>query len=645
MATAGVGDFLQHLTRGMAAELLGVESDRQLVERVLATRDESALLTILLRHGALVYHVCRRVLRHPQDAEDAFQATFLVLAQELHTLRKRNSLAGWLHGVALRVSRKARGRAAARQRREAGAARPEAVPPDDLTWGEVRSTLDDELSRLPDKWRLPLILCYLEGQTQDKAADQLGWSKSTLRRRLEQACEALGSRLKGRGITWSAVLPAALASDGPKATAMSLACLDSTAAAALAVVNGKSVALAASARVAVLTEGVLKTIHVTKIGVVAGALIVLTLVATAVGGHFYAAHAAQVEVQPEDGPARPVGLFPLPERTSARAEKPEPLTLKGHTGEVQSVCFSPDGKRVVTGGGDWSLAAGAGSGGAGEIPPGPGEVKVWDAEKGTELLALKGHTGMVQSVCFSPDGKRIASADASTDHTVRVWDAEKGQELFTLKGQHPHGGSVCFSPDGKRIATISSEHVKVWDAGKGQERLTLKADVIPNGSVCFSPDGKRIASVYPWSSGGVTERAKIKVWDAEKGQELLTIKTPHTSGTGSVCFSPDGKRIASAGLDKTVRVWDAEKGQELLALEGHTGEVQSVCFSPDGKHLASASWDKTVKVWDAGKGRELLTLKGHTGLVRSVCFSPDGKRLASASDDKTVKVWSLDKEK
>src|SRR5262245_41601491 len=183
----------------MAAELLSVESDRQLVERVLATRDEAALLTIVRRHGTMVYHVCRRVLRHHQDAEDAFQATFLILAQELPALRQHSSLAGWLHGVALRVSRKARARSVAQKRRETDAARPEAVPPDDLTWSEVRSALDEELSRLPDKWRLPLVLCCLEGRTQDEAADQLGCSKSTLRRRLEQAREALGSRLKSRG--------------------------------------------------------------------------------------------------------------------------------------------------------------------------------------------------------------------------------------------------------------------------------------------------------------------------------------------------------------------------------------------------------------------------------------------------------------
>ena len=638
MATATVGDFLHRLTRGMTAKLLDVESDSQLVERVLAARDESALLTIVLRHGTMVHNVCRRVLRDPQDAEDAFQATFLVLAQELHALRKHRSLAGWLHGVALRVSRKARARALARKRWEAGAARPEAVPPDDLTWSEVRSTLDVELSRLPDKLRLPLVLCYLEGQTQDEAAQRLGWSKSTLRRRLEQAREALGSRLTRRGIAWSAVLPAALASECLSANAMSPACVDSTIAAASAVVNGKSLALAASAKVVVLTEGVLTTMFVTKIGMVAGALIVLALVTATVGSRFYAASATPT-VGPQEGPARQVASAPKPEWTSAPADERESITLKGHTGEVWSVCFSPDGKRIVTGSGDLPRGAGGGGGGGGK-PPAPGEVKVWDAEKGTEILALKGHTERVCSVCFTPDGKRIASAGA--DQTVRVWDAEKGKEIFILKEQARWGGSVCFSPDGKRIACTSSEKIKLWDAEKGQELLALTAEARPGGSVCFSPDGKRIASVYPWTSRGKLAPAEIKLWDAEKGQELLTIKTPYTGGTASICFSPDGKRIASAGLDQEVRVWDAEKGKELLTLKGHTAPVSSVCFSPDGKRLASASWDKTVKVWDAEKGQEILTLKGHTGLLRSVCFSPDGKRLASASKDQTAKVWSLD---
>src|SRR5207244_9007691 len=139
------------------------QSDRQLVERALAQADGVALQAIVHRHGAMVYRVCWRVLQHAQDTEDAFQATFLVLAQKLRTVRKRASLASWLHGVAHRVAVKARAQAAARRHHEQQASRPDALPLDDMTWGELRSALDFELGRLPDELRLPLILCYLDG--------------------------------------------------------------------------------------------------------------------------------------------------------------------------------------------------------------------------------------------------------------------------------------------------------------------------------------------------------------------------------------------------------------------------------------------------------------------------------------------------
>jgi WD40 repeat protein len=152
--------------------------------------------------------------------------------------------------------------------------------------------------------------------------------------------------------------------------------------------------------------------------------------------------------------------------------------------------------------------------------------------------------------------------------------------------------------------------------------------------VCFSADGKRLASA--------SSDRTVRLWDACTGQEIVTLKG-HSDSVRGVCFSPDGRRLASASEDRTVKVWDAEKGQEILTLNGHTQAVGAVCFSPDGQRLASASWDRTVKVWDAQTGREAFTLKGHTGPVRGVCFSPDGKRLASASGDKTVRVWDAQK--
>jgi WD40 repeat protein len=280
-----------------------------------------------------------------------------------------------------------------------------------------------------------------------------------------------------------------------------------------------------------------------------------------------------------------------------------PRTLQGHTGGVTSVCFSPDGTRIASAGWDST-------------------VKVWNVEKVQEILALKGG-GL--SVCFSPDGKRIASASGG----VTVWDAQTGKEVLSLKGG---GNSVCFSPDGKRIASGS----KVWDTQTGKEVLSLKGG---GRSVCFSPDGKRIAS-------DSEDNKTVKVWDAETGQELLALKG-HRDGVSSLCYSPDGKRIASACGRPVgeVKVWDALTGQEVLSLEGRLGRpILDICFSPDGKRLASAAarwetWAGEVKVWDAQSGQEVLSLKPLSGTVNGVRFSPNGKRLASASE--MVKLWDL----
>lgn len=193
MATARMNGFLRRLARGMAAERLDGQADRQLVERLLAGPDEAAFAVLVRRHGPMVYRVCWRVLQQAEDSEDAFQATFLLLARKLGTLKKRDSLASWLHGVAHRVALNARTRDARRRRHEGRVPVSRPGPPDGLTWRELRAVLDAELASLPERHRLPLILCYLEGRSQEEAARQLGWSKSTLLRRLGKARAALGA--------------------------------------------------------------------------------------------------------------------------------------------------------------------------------------------------------------------------------------------------------------------------------------------------------------------------------------------------------------------------------------------------------------------------------------------------------------------
>jgi WD40 repeat protein len=288
----------------------------------------------------------------------------------------------------------------------------------------------------------------------------------------------------------------------------------------------------------------------------------------------------------------------------------ETLTIGGHAGPVWSVCFSPDGLRLASASFD-------------------NTVKVWDVVTGQERLTLKGHTDKVYGVSFSPDGQWVASASA--DHTVKVWDAATGQEIRTQQGHDQPVVSVCFSKDGKRLASGSFDNtVKVWDAGTGQERGTLNGHQGPVWCVCFSPDGTRLVS----ASADKT----VKVWDALTSQEIRTL-AGHTGPVWSVGFHPDGLRLASASDDTTVRIWDAFTGRETLTLKGHIDDVYSVCFSPDGTRLASGSHDKTVKFWDTATGQDPLVLKGHTEHVVNVCFSPDGAQLASASDDKSIKVW------
>jgi WD40 repeat protein len=300
-------------------------------------------------------------------------------------------------------------------------------------------------------------------------------------------------------------------------------------------------------------------------------------------------------------------------------------TFHGHIGYVISVAFSPDGRRLASGGND-------------------GTVKIWDVAKGQEIFSFKRHHPEIHRVCFSSDGRRLAGTNG---REVIVWDAEKGQEVFALKGHTDFVGSLCFSPDGRLASGSWDGTVKIWDATKGKEILTFKEHKGPVFAVGFSPDGSRLASTSVASSVfdehplPHSEEVTVKIWEGVKGQVLFTLKGPRVDGPG-MCFSSDGRRLAYVGLKGTVKVWNVDKAQDILTVEGHFMGT-SVCFSPDSRFLGSVGNDRAVKVWDIEKGQEVLTFKGHTDQVWCLCFSPDGRRLASGSSDKTVKIWDTER--
>ena len=263
MTLANLGGYLRTLLHGLAADTRNKQADSELVEQALNAQNEGAFQTIINRHGAMVYQVCWRVSQHTQDAEDAFQTTFLVLARKLGTLRKRTSLASWLHGVAHRVALKARDQSDARRQRERRAAVPESRP-DDITLREACSVLDAELSKLPEKWRQPLILCYLEGRTQDEAAEQLGCSPRTVRRRLEEAKNTLSNRLNEQGIAWTIALSTVLINECTASAALPPNVVVSTVDAASAIIAGEPLITIVSPNVSKLTRGVINTMFLNQ---------------------------------------------------------------------------------------------------------------------------------------------------------------------------------------------------------------------------------------------------------------------------------------------------------------------------------------------------------------------------------------------
>jgi WD40 repeat protein len=278
-----------------------------------------------------------------------------------------------------------------------------------------------------------------------------------------------------------------------------------------------------------------------------------------------------------------------------------------------------------------------------------GTVRVYDATTGARARTLGVHTASVSDLAFSADGKRLATA--AGDHTAKVWDLQTGRAVRTVRTENARPyQAVALSPDGASLATgdFFDGALRVWDVRTGKVRLTTAGHAQGVMRAVYSPDGRRLASA---GYEGV-----VKVWDAGTGKQLLTLAENREAPVWDVAFSPDGKTIATAAIPlgprtEAVKLWDAATGALLRRIRTDPrDDAYSVAFSPDGKRIASSAsaWQGEMqlaggfRLWDVATGREVLKAMGHDREVTSVAFSPDGKRLATAGLDGKIKIWDVE---
>lgn len=287
-------------------------------------------------------------------------------------------------------------------------------------------------------------------------------------------------------------------------------------------------------------------------------------------------------------------------------------TLQGHENSVLSVAISPDGKTIVSSGGDRT-------------------VKLWNFATGKQISSLNAYSQQVNVVAISPDGKTLVSG--SDDNTIKIWNLATRKQIRTLTGHSDSVHALAISADSETLVSGSDDNtIKIWDLATGEQIRTLVGHTFWVRSLAISPNGVILAS-------GSFDKT-IKIWNLTKGYSIRTLEGNYQTVT-AVAISPDGKTLASGSRDRTIKLWNLTTGKEIRTLAGHANTVTSVAFSTDGKIVASGSRDRTIKLWNSATGEEILTLTGHTNTVTSVTFSPDGKTLVSGSEDNTIKVWQL----
>jgi RNA polymerase sigma factor (sigma-70 family) len=697
MTVQHAGIVLRHVRQVLTVQESDRLPDRELLRRFAHRRDEAAFGGLVRRHGPMVAGVCRRVLCHRQDAEDAFQATFLVLARKAGARHWLPSVGPWLYRVAYRIALRAR----AQRSRDCTAVL--AVPADQdplaaAAARELSGALDEELSRLPSSCRAALVLCNLEGRSRDDAARVLGWSLGTLKRRLERARALLRSRLARRGFAPAAPLALALAAPEVGTAALAPPLVQAALAGARAV-GPMLCACEVPTRVVTLAAGAVWGNGFAQLHSYVSACLLACVAGVAVTYGLAAVGGSVVEpVQAPDVPRASTPAAADENRQPATDRYSDPLpdgaiarlgTVRfRHGGLTTSVVFSPDGTSITTMGVDglraWDVETGKSLNRLGDrddrhlqqgILSPNGKVVVslemtgrlqrphlWDVGSGKLVRAFDADHPCAGG-CFSPDGAVLVTFGTSQPGDIRwrefgdlvaVWDVAGGRQVRSWKAHE--GGTYCgvFTPDGKTLLTGGGDNaVRFWDPATGRESRPPLEGTAPAGHVVLSPGGTMLAVIplkNKFAGGGLfpavlawTADNKVFFWDLASGKQVQWVTVPEqriVSGFTGVAFALDGKAAWTGGVDRFARLWDLATGKELRCHDlGHPG-VWTFAASPDRKVLAGLPGGSTVRLIDAESGKDLSPADGHRHEVRHAFLTPDGRTAVTAArGEAAAAVW------
>jgi RNA polymerase sigma factor (sigma-70 family) len=651
---------------------------------------ESAFAVLLQRHGPLVWAVCRRALGQKQDAEDAFQAAFLVLAQKAKSIRNTETVGGWLHGVACRMAMNAKRSRIRRQRHEHQAAKlredRECAPQQaEAALREMQVLLDEEVGRLPEKYRSPFILCCLEGRSRAEAAAELGWKEGTLSSRIAHARALLQERLTRRGVMLSAALTAGVMWNQPASAAL----IQATQKAAALVAAGQTVSAAATPAVAALVDSAAGVVGVKA--KLASVVILAGIIGSTVG--LASSEQLAATGQQSNAAVKPDETLPIAEGRKPRTDfqgdplPPEAIVRLGtthlrHGEDINSLHFTPDGKVLVarSKGGVRTWETGTGKliqlfpkESEGDLPPGPslspdgklfatpGEKKlhIWETATAKLLRAINLDQEFplarlpVSTCCFSPDGKLLASPNGNSANDVTLWNPATGEQIRRWTVSNKRVMFLAFAGDSKTLITASQDNtIRSWNSATGAKLRESAGLPESLQTLALSPDGKHLAFVgfitKPPGPGIVPAPGVIlgdfyypepfvHVWDVAAEKEVRRFMEPghekkpdEARGFESLAFTPDGKTLLAGSVDGGMYTCSLERSKEPRRIWQGSGRVSAVTASPDSK-TAAVAVGSTIHLIDLASGKDVFPIRGHPQHVYKTAITSDGRTVVTAS--------------